>query len=141
MKQAALAFALLFAFSGLSAGEPPAPGQLRAPADNLHDALAGHWREKAKLGEDQNNYYFTADKCVVHTKTVQGETFCFYDYTVWEAWTDRRTLILALRDETDSVKWVVEFNEDGRQITYRERNRKTFTKPIILLRVDDKTQP
>lgn len=139
MRPAILAW--LFALPVLFAGEFQPPGAARTPVDSLHDALVGHWRDKAKLGEDQNNYYFTADKCVVHTKTVQGETFSFYDYSVWEAWTDRRTLILSLRDEADSVKWMVEFSEDGRQITYRERNKKTFTKPVILIRVDDKTQP
>ena len=77
---------------------------------------------------------------MVHTKTVQGETFSFYDYTVWETWTERRTLILSLRDEADAEKWVVEFSPDGQQITYR-RNKKAFSKPVVLLRVDDKTQP
>jgi len=141
MKPIISATVLLLCLPLLVAGEFQPPGPVRTLADNMRDALVGHWRDKAKLGEDQNNYYFTADKCVVHTKTVQGETFCFYDYTIWEAWTDRRTLILSLRDEADSVKWMVEFSEDGRQITYRERNKKTFTKPVILLRVDDKTQP
>jgi len=134
-------FALFLLLPVLFAGEVQPPGPARTPAESMHEALVGHWREKAKLGEDQNNYYFTTDKCVVHTKSVQGETFSFYDYTIWEAWTDRRTLILAMRDDADSVKWVVELSQDGQQITYRERNKKTFTKPIILIRVDDKDHP
>jgi hypothetical protein len=32
-------------------------------------------------------------------------------------------------------------SDDARQITFREKNKKTFTKPVILLKVDGKTQP
>jgi hypothetical protein len=116
------------------------------PAQDLHELLIGHWREKgektAKLGEDQADYYFGADKCVIQTKGIQGESFVFYDYAIWQAWSARRTLVLALHDDADAVKWVVEFSgNDRKQIAFRERNRKTFTKPITLIRVDDRTEP
>jgi hypothetical protein len=141
MKPAILALAAVACLGSalVRGGEPNQPPP--TAADDLHTALIGHWREKAKLGEDQADYYFGPDKCVVHTKTVQGESFTFYDYSIWQAWPGRRTLILALRDDAEAVKWVLEFGVDNRQITYRERNKKTFTKPVILTRVDDKTEP
>jgi hypothetical protein len=149
--------ALLFVvcLSNLCAGEPDM-GQLGGPpggppagapqAQDLHELLVGHWREKgektAKLGEDQSEFFFGPDKCVVKTKSVQGESFAFYDYSIWQAWAVRRVLVLSLRDDAYAVKWLVDFSgPDRKQITIRERNKQTLAKPVTLIRVDDRTEP